>query len=310
MNRSILTDGKFESHAQAKVSAVCQPEPGLPLAQEHVPRKESLQAEVECGDGCANCRKLEQEIRALKEECNHWQAKAKYCKKQLHGRKSEKSEPQSEPCKAPIKRSVSSQKRGAQPGCKGHGRTPREPLPRVEQVLDAAPQDRVCPSCGLPCQAVSGTDDCEVLESVVQAVVRRFRRARHARSCQCPESPPMITAAPPERVIPKGLLGVSVWTQILLQKYLHSRSTGNLLTEMGHQGMPLSPGTVCDGLKRLSVLFQPLFEELLKHQMGEQAFHCDETGWKVHEPVAGKASNRWWLWVFHSPSSTIYRPNP
>ena len=253
MNRSILTDGKFESHAQAKVSDVCQPELELPLAQEYAPKKESLQAEVECGDGCANCRKLEQEIRALKEKCHHWEAKAKYYKKQLSGRKSEKSEPQSEPCKASIKRSVSNRKRGAQPGCKGHGRTPREHLPRVEQVLDVALQDRVCPSCGLPYQAVSGTDDCAGLEYVVQAVVRRFRRAKYARSCQCPESPPMITAAPAERVIPKGLLGVSVWTQILLQKYLYSRSTTNLLTEMGHQGMPLSPGTVCDGLKRLSV---------------------------------------------------------
>ena len=44
--------------------------------------------------------------------------------------------------------------------------------------------------------------------------------------------------------------------------------------------------------------------------MGEQVCHCDETGWKVYEPVEGKADNRWWLWVFHNPSSPIYRLEP
>ena len=119
-----------------------------------------------------------------------------------------------------------------------------------------------------------------------------------------------MTAPPVDRVIPKGLLGVSAWTESLLQKYLYHRATRNLLTEMKHQGMPISPGTVYGGLKRLSGRFQPMFEGLLKHRMGEQAFHCDETGWKVHEPLEGKAGNRWWLWVFRSESVVICRLEP
>ena len=50
---------------------------------------------------------------------------------------------------------------------------------------------------------------------------------------------------------------------------MYGRLTNNLLTEMKHQGMPISPSTVCDVLKRFPDLFQPLVEEFLKHQMSK-----------------------------------------
>ncbi|MCY4050525.1 MAG: hypothetical protein OXE41_01340 [Gammaproteobacteria bacterium] len=52
-------------------------------------------------------------------------------------------------------------------------------------MLDFDQQDRVRQSYALPDQVISGTDDCEVLKYVVQPVVRRIRRTKYARSCQC-----------------------------------------------------------------------------------------------------------------------------
>lgn len=74
-------------------------------------------------------------------------------------------------------------------------------MPRYEQVLEV-PQDRICQSCGMSYEAISGTDDCEVLEYVVKLVVRWVRRTKYARSYQCAESPSIMTDAPADRVIP------------------------------------------------------------------------------------------------------------
>src|SRR5918994_7960333 len=62
----------------------------------------------------------------------------------------------------------------------------------------------------------------------------------------CP-APGIVTAAPAPRVIPKSPLGVSVWTRVLLDKYLYSRPTHRLCQELEHHGLHLSPGTITDG---------------------------------------------------------------
>ena len=93
-------------------------------------------------------------------------------------------------------------------------------------------------------------------------------------------------------VIAKGLLGVSVWVEILLSKYSYSRSTCNLLRQMRDQGMAISQGTVTDGLKKMVPLFEPLLDQLMQRQMEDSVFHCDETGWKVYEKMEGKIGNR------------------
>ena len=48
-------------------------------------------------------------------------------------------------------------------------------------------------------------------------------------------------------------------------------------------GLPVSPGTLADSLKRFIPLFEPLAEAILAHQNKAALRHADETGWSVQE---------------------------
>src|SRR5882762_6258108 len=97
---------------------------------------------------------------------------------------------------------------------------------------------------------------------------------------------------------------------VLLDKYLSSRPTHRLCQELEHHGLPLSQGTLTDGLQRLMGLFEPLMPVLYERQMTEKLFHGDETRWEVCEEVEGKTGHRWYLWVMQSVSVVYYRMAP
>ena len=101
-----------------------------------------------------------------------------------------------------------------------------------------------------------------------------------------------------------------MWTMVLLDKYLSSRPTHRLCQELEHHGLPLSQGTLTDGLQRLKGLCEPLMPVLYERQMTEKLFHGDETRWEVFEEVEGKTGHRWYLWVMRSVSVVYYRMAP
>ncbi|MEE8290999.1 MAG: transposase, partial [Candidatus Tectomicrobia bacterium] len=155
-----------------------------------------------------------------------------------------------------------------------------------------------------------GAEESTIIEVQVQAHIRRIQRPRYQKTCGCPQVPGIVTAPPAPRVIPKSPLGVSVWTMVLLDKYLYGRPTHRLCEELRHHGLPLSQGTLTDGLQRIKMLFDPVMQALYDQQMTEKLFHGDETRWEVFEEVEGKTGHRWYLWVMQSASVVYYRMAP
>jgi transposase len=153
------------------------------------------------------------------------------------------------------------------------------------------------------------TEDSEIVEIQVRPYIRKIRRKKY-RGCGCQGEQRIITASPAPRVLPRNNLGVSVWVEILLDKYQSSQATHRRLNDFAHLGFPLSQGTVTGGLQRLAALFEPLVEVMRNKQLTERLFHADETGWKVFEEIDNKAGNRWYLWVTQSPSVVHYRMAP
>jgi transposase len=119
-----------------------------------------------------------------------------------------------------------------------------------------------------------------------------------------------VTAPAPAKLIPKGRFGISVWVSILLGKYLFQQPTYRLLLELQSHWLDIAQGTVTDGMKRLVPLFEPIVHGILARNLEEQHWHADETRWLVFEEIEGKEGHRWYLWVFRSPSSVIYRLDP
>ena len=194
--------------------------------------------------------------------------------------------------------------RGRQPGQPAPRRRDYSHLPVREQVIDLPEAKKVCPSCGLPLKAC-GSEESEQLEIDIVIFRRVIQRRRAQRTCDCP-GPRTCTAPPAAKLIPKSLLGVSVWVEILLDKFASHRPTQRLLEHWRSLGLDLAPGTITDGLHRLEPLFTPIMEALLKRNRQSHYKQADETRWLVFVEVQGKVGFGWWLWAFSSKDTVVY----
>jgi len=195
--------------------------------------------------------------------------------------------------------------RGQQPGNPGPKRRDYSHLPVREKFLELPPEQCVCPCCGLPLLRLSDTEDSEQIEIEVSAYRRVIHRRRYRRTCTC-DGPITLTAPPPPKLIPKGCYGISVWVEILLDKYFSYRPTERLLASWRLLGLDLAPGTVTDGLQRLEVLLRPIDEALKGRNPQGDLHQGDETRWRVFVILEGKQGYGWWLWVVLGSDTVIY----
>ena len=165
-------------------------------------------------------------------------------------------------------------------------------MPVVEDLRELPQVQRVCPQCGA--QLVpSDTEDSEQVEIEVRAYRRLIRRRRYQRTCPCANCPRTVTAAPAPKLIPKGVLGVSIWVEILLDKFYSHRPTERLLGQWQLLGLDVAAGTAASGLERLEPLFQPLYDALLRRNAAAAFAQADETRWMVFVAQEGKTGHRW-----------------
>jgi transposase len=195
-------------------------------------------------------------------------------------------------------------RRGRQPDQPAPQRRDYSHLPAREQFLELSEAERVCPHCGRPLKAC-GTEDSEQLEIEINVYRRVLRRRRGQRTCDC-AGPRTFTAPPAPKLIPKSLLGISVWVEILLDKFASYRPTQRLLEQWRLLGLDLAAGTLTDGLQRLESLFQPILEALRKRNRDAHYKQADETRWLVFVEQQGKVGFGWWLWVFNSEDTVVY----
>ena len=256
-----------------------------------VHRAEQLEAEVEQLRG--ENRKLQDQLFGQKSEAAPSQDRTNH----LEGEVEEDQAPSTP------------RKRGQRKDRPGPKRRDYSHLPAVEDLRVLPEEERVCPQCRAALSP-SDTEDSEQIEIEVKAYRRVIRRRRYQRTCSCANGPRTITAPPAPKLIPKGLFGVSVWVEILLDKYSSHRPTERLLAQWQLLGLDVAAGTVADGLKRLEPLFQPLYEALLSRNAASAFAQADETRWMVFIDLDGKAGHRWWLWVFLGEDTVVFRLDP
>jgi transposase len=201
---------------------------------------------------------------------------------------------------------INTRKRGQQTGAPGHGRRHHDNLKIVEEIHDLAEDEKYCHRCNKPYDPFPGTEDSELVEVNVKAHIRRVKRKQYKRTCSCTDSPVIITANGPDKLIPKGAYGNSLWIQVLLDKFLSYRPTCRFLESLKLIGLNISQGTITGGLKRLLPLFQPIYQQIITKNQTENHWHADETRWMVFTQTEGKIGYRWYLWVFKSASAVVY----
>jgi transposase len=249
----------------------------------------------------------------LAEQVHNLQGEIRELKRRLFGRKSESSSSTQAPptAQVPPNRNDSQRRsRGQQRGGKGHGRRNHDHLPTTHEDCDLADDQKCCPACGEPYEEIPGTADGDILEILVRAHRRRYRRKRFRRVCACPGQPAIITAPPPDKLIPKSNIGLSLWVMILQRKFEFFQPLHRILAELRSRDLCLSAGTITGGLQQLVPLFQPLYELLVDHNRGEKHWHCDETRWRVFVHYQAKANFTWYLWVFAAKESIVFVLDP
>lgn len=69
-----------------------------------------------------------------------------------------------------------------------------------------------------------------------------------------------MTAPAHDALWPRNKLGLSVWVELLLSKFLYGQPTARLLQDWTERGLPIAQGTVTEGLQRLAPLVQPMLD--------------------------------------------------
>jgi transposase len=238
------------------------------------------------------------------------QAQIRELERRLYGRKAETAAANKPATNPNAAAKGQRRSRGQQPGNKGPRRRCHDHLPTTHEpcVLPAA--QRRCPCCGEAFEEIPGSADGDILEIEVKAHRRRYQRQRYRRRCTCPQQPAVITAPPPDKLIPKSSIGLSLWALILQRKFVYFQPLHRVLAELRSHGLNLSSGTIIGGLQKLVPLFQPLYQLLVEHNRAEGHWHCDETRWLVFEKRADKAGFSWNLWVFAAKESIVFVLDP
>ena len=248
----------------------------------------------------------------LAEQVQYLQGVIRNLEHRLYGRKSETSsatKPPVNPNKPPDN-NPKPKKRGQQPGSKGHGRRNHDHLDTRHENCVLPDHQKCCPDCGEPLEEISGTADGDILEIDVRAHRRRYHRQRYRRCCTCPNQPAVITAPPPDKLIPKSNIGVSLWVLILQRKFEFYQPLYRVVAELRSHDLQLPTGTIIGGLQKLEPLFQPVYDLLVDHNRDEGHWHGDETRWLVFIKHPGKAGFAWNLWVFAAKESVVFVLDP
>jgi len=242
------------------------------------------------------------------QEMDRLKAEVRRLRQQLFGRKTEKGK--AEPVPQGLKQASSGRRRGQQPGGAGHGRRDHSHLPAVVTPVDLPADERCCPRCHQPYAEFPGTEDSETIEIHVRAHRRVIRRKRYRRTCSCPDVPGIITAPAPSRLFAKGMVGISVWVMVLLDKFLFYRPTHRLLEDLRTYGVDLPAGTLTDGLKRFVPLLEPIYAGIIAESRRGVLWSADETRWMVFVQIEQKIGYRWYLWAFQSATAIAFELDP
>jgi transposase len=197
-------------------------------------------------------------------------------------------------------------KNGGQPGHEGSGRKIPEGLPIVDNVI-SLPAGEVIH--GIPVEdwvEQKGMDEISyIIRKKTTWYVERVIRPKYAPPENCaPETPKIITAPMPGKLIPKGKYGTEVWVDILIDKYQQHVPVQRQIFVARQNGINLIPGTVFGGLKTIyETHLKPLYEQLIVELRKGGRWHADETRWYM---LCDPLKKLWYMWGFKSDAVTAF----
>ena len=171
-------------------------------------------------------------------------------------------------------------------------RTLEEHLPRVEVFNPVPEEQRRCKLCGRPMH-VLGHERCETLE-VVPA--RLLVNVRIDESLYCPADGTIVSAAPPERIVPRGKLGDSVIIEALADKYLLNVPIERQCTHWRRQGVDIPPQTLGRSVAAAIDLLAPVAKLIGEQMNRSDIISIDATSIRLLDPEAPEGRRFGTIW--------------
>ena len=273
-------------------------------------RRENLELRQQVGYWKSMHGRALERIAVLEQENEHLRGENRRLQQQAFGKKSEKQSAQDRSNHLDgFDDQDSSESAGPKKKQRGPKRRDFSHLPVKEEIVELPAAERLCSTCSKPFAVMTDTENSEQIEIDVKAHRRVIRRQRYRKTCTCPGCTTITTPAPP-KLIPKSLLGTSVWVEVLLAKYFNHQPTERLLASWELLGLDLAASTVNAGLQRLQPLFTPIYEALQERNRLSAYQQADETRWLVFVEKEGKQGHRWWLWVFNGADTVVFVLDP
>ena len=178
------------------------------------------------------CLECEAQLQA---EVDRLQALLRLREQQLFGRKTEAGAateptvPPANPDAPPPRRN-----RGQQRGRTGPKRRDYSHLPAVVEDQHSPRSSAVVRVVASPLRTSRAPRMRSSSRSMSGAIAGSSAAAANRPTCSCAAHPGIVVAPPPSRLIPKSLLGVSIWVDLLLDKYLFYRPTLSTPGRLGH----------------------------------------------------------------------------
>lgn len=184
----------------------------------------------------------------------------------------------------------------------GHGPTEQPQLPVVEETIELAEEERVCPSCEGALEPMGDqTEDAEEI-TVVQRRFTIVKRRRQKYRCRCNAA--VVTAPAPPRLIPGGRYSSAFAVEVAINKYLDHQPLERQSRTMARQGLVVSSQTLWDQIEALAGVLTPSYEALHQSVLADSVVHADETYWRL---MTRKGNSKWWVWSVASRQAVFYR---
>lgn len=173
-------------------------------------------------------------------------------------------------------------------------------LPRYENVIEVPESERRCPCCNAV-RRVIGHDVSEVVELIPARL--RVRRDKHEMRA-CKTCVKLVVAPRGEKIVTNGQFSCSFAAFVVHYKYDYGMPLHRQVKMFSTMGLALAVSTLCDQVKWVAELLQPLWRCAIQQTRESNVKHLDGTGLAVLDRNHPKGKRTGTIWGSAGGKST------
>jgi transposase len=183
----------------------------------------------------------------------------------------------------------------------------RHPFPehmeRVIEEVPLSPEERSCTTCGKEMKTV-GTQSREELEEVPAKLRVRVFETEVCKCAHCTAAP--VVAEAPDRLIPGGSAGPSIWSRVIVDKFVDHQPLNRQEARFARENIYLSRKTLCGWLKQLHPFLHQIVACIREDLLAGGYLQADETPTPMQTREKTGKNHTGYFWVYSRPHGPVF----